>query len=294
MKNEQASSTALLIAASLVLMHNNPEYAGLVSARAAALCANFLKSSSQTPRALLNLVRRRWFQRLASQIERLTVPGILRHYALRKKCLAQLAREALENDIAQIVVLGAGFDPLALELHHEFPRARFWEIDHPATQHQKSRAAGEIDAERFHFVAADLTIDQVGASMLASTGFDLRQRTFWIAEGLLMYFPEKIVMSLLSSTAELSAPNSRFAFTFMQPRPDGRIRFQQQTRLVDWWLRHRGEPFAWGIERSHMAEFVRPWHVLQIFDDSDLRALDLSSGNFPLATGELICLAEIS
>ena len=293
MKEEQASSTALLIAASLVLMHNNPEYVGLVSAKTAELCTNFLNTCSQAPRSLLNLVRRRWFQRVASQIERLTIPGILRHYALRKKCLAQLAREALKNDIAQIVVLGAGFDPLALELHCEFPRAHFWEIDHPATQHHKSRAAGDIDAERFHFIAADLTVDQIGMSILASSGFDSKQRTFWIAEGLLMYFPEKVVVNLLRSMAKLSAHDSRFAFTFMQPRSDGRIRFQRQTRLVDWWLSHRGEPFAWGIERSHMAEFAGPWHVIQILDDADLRALDLSSGTFSPAVGELICLAEI-
>jgi methyltransferase (TIGR00027 family) len=293
-KKEQASSTALLIATSLVLMRSNPEYAGLVSAKTADLCATFVDASAQMPRSLLNLVRRRWFQRVASLIERLTIPGILRHYALRKKCLAQLAREALKNDIAQIVVLGAGFDPLALELHYEFPRARFWEIDHPATQHDKSRAAGDIDAERFHFVAADLTADQVDTHMLASSGFDSKQPTFWIAEGLLMYFPENPVANLLSSVARLSARGSRFAFTFMERRHDGRVRFEGQTRLVDWWLRQRGEPFAWGVERDHLSKFARPWQVVRIFDDADLRALDLSSGDFPLAVGELICLAEIS
>jgi len=276
-------------------MHSDPEYAGLVSAKTADLSASFIEARwSQSPRSLLNLVRRRWFQRAASLIERLTIPGILRHYALRKRCLAQLTREALENDIEQIVVLGAGFDPLALELHDEFRRAQFWEIDHPATQQYKSRAAGNIYMRRFHFVAADLTDDQIDANLLASGGFDSNQRTFWIAEGLLMYFPETAVSNLLSSVASTTARGSRFVFTFMERQPDGRIRFQRQTRLVDWWLRQRRELFAWGIERGHMAEFVRPWKVVRIFDEVDLRALDLSSNDFPLAAGELICLAEIS
>ncbi len=294
MKKEQASGTAVLIATSLVLMHSHPEYAGLVSAKTADLCASFIEACSRTPRSLSNLGRHRWFQRAVSLIERLTIPGILRHYALRKKCLAQLTREALESDIEQVVVLGAGFDPLALELHDEFPQARFWEIDHRATQQYKSRAAGGIDMKQFHFVAADLTDDQIDTHMLASGDFDSKQRTFWIAEGLLMYFPENAVASLLSSVASLSARGSRFAFTFMEWQPDGRIRFRRQTRLVDWWLRQRGEPFAWGVERGHLAEFARPWQVVRIFDEADLHALDLSSGDFPLAAGELICLAEIS
>jgi len=293
-KKEQASGTAVLIATSLVLMHSHPEYAGLVSAKTADLCASFIEACSRTPRSLSNLGRHRWFQRAVSLIERLTIPGILRHYALRKKCLAQLTREALESDIEQVVVLGAGFDPLALELHDEFPQARFWEIDHRATQQYKSRAAGGIDMKQFHFVAADLTDDQIDTHMLASGDFDSKQRTFWIAEGLLMYFPENAVASLLSSVASLSARGSRFAFTFMEWQPDGRIRFRRQTRLVDWWLRQRGEPFAWGVERGHLAEFARPWQVVRIFDEADLHALDLSSGDFPLAAGELICLAEIS
>ena len=294
MRSNRASSTALLIAASLVLVHEQPEYGGAVSEMAAAVCARLLHTYSPSARLFLRFARRRWFQRVASLIERLTIPGILRHYALRKRCIAQLTRAALENDIAQIVVFGAGFDPLALELHYEFPRAHFWEIDHPATQHHKSRALGEIDTERFHFVAADLTIDDVNANVLASSGFDSKQRTFWIAEGLLMYFPENPVANLLNAVARLSARGSRFAFTFMERRHDGRVRFEGQTRLVDWWLRQHGEPFAWGIERDHLAKFARPWQVIRIFDDADLRALDLSSGHFPLAVGELICLAEIS
>ena len=69
MKREQASGTAVLIATSLVLMHRHPEYAGLVSAKTADLCASFIEACSQTPRSLLNLVRHRWFQHAVSLIE---------------------------------------------------------------------------------------------------------------------------------------------------------------------------------------------------------------------------------
>jgi Leucine carboxyl methyltransferase len=88
--------------------------------------------SSRT-RLFSKTVRQCWFRPIAKLIERITIPGILLHYALRKKCIRELVRSALANGIAQVVILGAGFDPLSSELQGEFPTARFWEIDHPAT-----------------------------------------------------------------------------------------------------------------------------------------------------------------
>jgi len=129
--------------------------------------------------------------------------------------------------------------------------------------------------------------------MLSETGFDPAQRSLWIAEGLLMYFPKSVVANMLRSASELCAIGSRFAFTFMEPRGDGRIRFQNQTRLVDWWLDWRGEPFVWGLARSRIAELAGSWKVVRVFDEDDLRALDPSPGEFSIAAGELICLAEI-
>jgi O-methyltransferase involved in polyketide biosynthesis len=129
--------------------------------------------------------------------------------------------------------------------------------------------------------------------MLEKTGFDPAQKTLWIAEGLLMYLPEAMVANLLGSAAAISQRGSRFAFTFMEPRRDGRIRFRKQTKLVDWWLNWRGEPFVWGLERNHISRLASPWTVDRVLDENDLRALDSSPADFPLAAGELICLAEI-
>jgi methyltransferase (TIGR00027 family) len=283
----------LLIAASMVVIDEHPEYAGARSGISGTFCARVLQAHSAGTRLFLRLAHRPGFFRVVKFIEGNTVPGILRHYALRKKCLALVAREALHDGVAQIVVLGAGFDPLALALHREFQEARFWEIDHPATQRLKTEAARDVDTTRFHFVASDLAAGPIDMASLHKTGFDSARKTLWIAEGLFMYFPEAVVANLLNSAAGFSARGSRFAFTFMEPRRDGKIRFHEQTRLVDAWLSWRGEPFVWGRERSQIAQLAQPWKVMRVFDENDLRGLDSSPGDFPLAAGELICLVEI-
>ena len=274
MQHEHASRTALLIAASLVLLHHDPKYSRLVSKTSADLCAHVLENHSSQTRLFLKIVRQTWFRPIAKLVERITIPGILLHYALRKKCIRELVRSALANGVTQVVILGAGFDPLSSELQREFPTARFWEIDHPATQRHKVRACSEIGIERVHFVAVDLSAAGLDREALIKSGFDPAKRTFWIAEGLLMYFPADVVSSLMKTLSSLSAPGSEFAFTFMEKQGDGQLRFDSQTKLVDSWLRRRGEPFLWGTTRSELAEFIRPWRVIRFFDHNDLRNME--------------------
>ena len=293
MQHEQASRTALLIAGSLVLLHQKPKYSRLVSKTSADLCAHVLEKHSSRTRLFLKIVRQSWFRPIARLIERITIPGILLHYALRKKCISELVRSALANGVAQVVILGAGFDPLSSELQREFPAALFWEIDHPATQHHKLRACSEIGIERVHFVAVDLSAAGLNPEALIGSEFDPAKRTFWIAEGLLMYFPADIVCSLTKILSTLSAPGSQLAFTFMGKKRDGHIRFHSQTKLVTWWLRARGEPFLWGTTRSELFEFIRPWRVIRFFDHNDLQKMESELADEVIAKGEVICLAEI-
>jgi methyltransferase (TIGR00027 family) len=292
-QHEQASRTALLIAASLVLLHHDAKYSRLVSKTSADLCGFVLEKHSSRIRLFSKIVRQRWFRPIAKLIERITIPGILLHYVLRKKCISELARSAIAKGVAQVVILGAGCDPLSSELQREFSTVRFWEIDHPATQREKVRACSDMGIKGVHFIAVDLSAAGFDRHALIRDGFDSAKPTFWIAEGLLMYFSADIVSSLLTILSGLSAPGSQLAFTFMEKQRDGHIRFDSQTKLVTWWLRTRGEPFLWGTARNELAAFVRPWRVIRFFDHRDLRGLDSELADKTIAKGEVICLAEI-
>lgn len=292
MQNDQASGTALLIAASLVTLGRDPKYPSLVSKSSADLYAQMLHAHSPRARSFLKIARQNWFRPIAKLIERITIPGILLHYALRKKCIATLVRSALVSGAKQVVILGAGFDPLSFELHQEFPRAQFWEIDHPATQRHKLRVLPHVGTKRLHFVAIDLSAAAFDAKALIKSSFDPTQRTVWIAEGLLMYLTLAIVSSLMSTLKSLSAPGSQFVFTVMERQSDCRIRFDSQSKLVDWWLHRRGEPFVWGTTRSELIDLARPWRVRRLFDHQDLSELASGLAAVQIAKGEVICLAD--
>ena len=283
----------MLIAASLVLLHRDPKHSGLVSKTSADLCAGMLETHSSQTRFFLKIVQQGWFRPVARLIEGITIPGILLHYALRKKCIAALACSALNDGTTQVVTIGAGFDPLTFELHHDFPSVRFWEIDHPTTQRHKLRALPRVSPDRLHFVAADLNATALDKEPLIANGFDPTRRTFWIAEGLLMYLRADMVASLIRTLNSLSASRSQFVFTFMEKNGDGGIRFDSQSKLVDRWLRSRGEPFLWGATRSELVGLVGPWRVIRFLDHNDLRRLESRLADESIAKGEVICLAQI-
>ena len=252
-----------------------------------------LETYSSRTRLFLNIAQRGWFRPIARFIERITIPGILLHYGARKKCIAGLVRSALTNGATQVVIVGAGFDSLSFELHQDFPATQFWEIDHPATQRHKVLSFPAINLERLHFVAADLSTTGLDDEALIKTGFDPGQRTFWIAEGLLMYLPADTVGALMRRLGRLSGPSSQFAFTFMEKQGDGRIRFDSQSKLVEWWLRGRREPFLWACTRGELGDLVRPWRIVRFFDHDDLRQMGPGRTDQPIAKGEVICLTEI-
>jgi O-methyltransferase involved in polyketide biosynthesis len=141
-------------------------------------------------------------------------------------------------------------------------------------------------------VPLDLSVAGIEESRLVTAGFSRTERTFWIAEGLLMYLREEIVRSLMRTLHGLSSAGSAFAFTFMEKQSDGSIGFPRQSKLVDWWLRRRGEPFLWGATQNGLTELARPWRITRFFDHHDFLALEPTLSSEPLARGELICLAE--
>ena len=237
---------------------------------------------------------------LISAVERLTIPGINLHYALRKRYLEETARAALRQGFRQVVVFGAGFDTLALRLHESHPASQFIEIDHPATQRSKEReiVRRNLRKENLHFIALDLTRQNLEEQLRGADFYRAGERTLFIAEGLLMYLAPGEVDELFGLVRRLGgAARSRLAFTFMEPRADGRIAFHRSTRAVDLWLRWRGEPFKWGISRKHLDSYLaaRGFRLREIATAGTFRRRYLAEPRFSqltLADGEYICIAD--
>ena len=287
----RSSSTARLIARSTLLAAHDHERHRLVPSGAVAPVAAMLAADGPAF----------WFKlalhhpgagALLRRLEHTVLPGIITHYLARKRWLENATTSALASGCTQVVILGAGFDSLAWRLHRERPGVRFFELDHPATQAAK-RAALRVEPN-FTFLAADLSSVLPGEVLCGCPAFSPNDPTLFLAEGLLMYFPEARVAALLRDLAGLTLPAATVLFSFMAAGPDGSISFQGEHAAVGWWLRRQSEPFRWGIARADLPAFLRACGLEsqaladhEVLRDRILAPLGLAG--LPLARGECLC-----
>jgi methyltransferase (TIGR00027 family) len=122
---------------------------------------------------------------------------------------------ATDSGIRQAVILASGLDTRAYRLTWPAGTTVF-ELDQPEVIEFKTRTLAELGAEptaQHRTVAIDLRGDWPKA--LLDNGFDPKQPTAWIAEGLLVYLPPEAQDRLLDAITALSAPGSRVATEHM-------------------------------------------------------------------------------
>src|SRR5262249_44663041 len=151
----------------------------------------------------------------------------------------------------QVVVLGAGYDTLALRLHGEFPKLHCVEVDQAPTQRIKMSCAmkRELPSPTLGTVAADLGRQVLAGALRTCPAFKPGLDTFFIAEGLFMYLSEESVSGLLASIREQEGKRVRVCFTFLEPGRAGTATFPDASPRLERWLDKQGESFKWGIRR---------------------------------------------
>lgn len=116
-------------------------------------------------------------------------------------------------EMAQFVILGAGYDTRALNLPKETP-VRSFEVDTPATVAGKREtlAKAGLDTTGVVFVAADFEQEDWLAK-LVEAGFDASQPALFIWEGVTPYLDQKAVQDTLHKIAS-TAKGSIVAFDY--------------------------------------------------------------------------------
>jgi methyltransferase (TIGR00027 family) len=252
MKAAQASNTAKVIAASTLLLASDARTATLVAPGAAAIC-KVLLSGNRVDRCLAASATHPLTRPVWRMVERLTLPGIMAHYWYRKQAIEVRCRKAIANGVARIIVIGAGFDTLAIRLAREMPTIEAIEIDHPATQAAKVAAlaeAREATPKNLRFIACDLAVEPLPAVL-----FGDGKPCMVIIEGVLMYLPPTEVVRLFDTLRSKLSARSLVAFSFMSTWPDGGCGFRPKSWLVERWLSWRSEPFLWSLQPNAMRGF---------------------------------------
>ena len=144
--------------------------------------------------------------------------GRLRPYVLlRCRFFDEFLRESVASGIAQVVILGAGWDSRAYRGELMEQHIPTFEVDHPTTQAGKIRSVKNI----FPAVPDHVTfvpIDFSGGSLdsLLDRGYDPRRRTLFLLEGVVHYLEAEDVEALLAWIGSHAAPRSRIIMDYQQ------------------------------------------------------------------------------
>ncbi|MDU0312437.1 class I SAM-dependent methyltransferase [Phycicoccus sp. M110.8] len=162
---------------------------------------------------------------------------------------ATSAGAAVEGGTGQVVILGAGLDARAWRMP-ELASSTVWEVDHPASQEDMRRRVGGRPpvAARLEWVAVDLA-DQPLAPALEAAGFDRREPSTWVWEGVVPYLTRQQVERTLRQVGELAAPGSRLVVNYQARswvtavlrrvmRGVGRLLRQQDPLRAEPWRSH--------------------------------------------------------
>lgn len=255
MRDAKPSSTAFKVAINLLVLGAKPgtEHVlppGLIEATARLLVACGLLKERTVGR-----LRSPWMVRIYEAFDWM-MPGQFVAFAHRKAFCERQVREGMANGVSQILVLGAGYDTLAWRLSAQFPKSRFFEIDHPATASVKARGVDQLGARaNHHLLPKDLSAERLVDVLEGCEEWDPRAPSIFIAEGLVEYLPPAAVHDLFAQCAAIAGP-SRLAFTYAPTGPNGKPEAGPLGRLLLWLLKVRGEPWLWSARPDELPAFL--------------------------------------
>jgi len=206
------------------------------------------------------------------KVEQRLFPGLMTHFVLRKRRIEEYVRSELAKGCKQIVSFGAGYDTLLPRLADEFPHVTCIEADLLSTQRAKI-AVLRTRPRNLHFVDINLTEPYLEKVMTEATPFNKRERTCFIAEGLLMWLDDDDVERLLTFMQDFGALGSKFIFTFLERGVDHKAYIPEVGFLSDAILKIFKVHFGWGVRIEHISRFLndRYFGLMEVETPDDLR-----------------------
>ncbi len=171
-------------------------------------------------------------------------------FAVRTRFFDAFVTDACRAGIRQVVILASGLDTRPYRLW--WPAGTtVYEIDQPQVIDFKTQTLRGMDAGlAAHRRAVGIDLRQDWPEALRRIGFDPREPTAWIAEGLLVGFLAPAAQDrLLDDVTALSAPGSRAAADYF---PEGQpLVLSQEHELAKRWRRfgYRGDTARTHVSR---------------------------------------------
>ena len=144
------------------------------------------------------------------------LPGLTEYMIARTAYFDHLFVDALNNEIPQIVLLGAGYDSRAYRFSKLNRGTKVFELDIAPTQDQKKKCLKKARIaipSQVTLVPINFNKEALG-DVLEKAGFDNQKQTLFIWEGVSYYLDPESVDATLAFVSHAAHPESAIAFDY--------------------------------------------------------------------------------
>src|SRR5262245_59327618 len=184
-------------------------------------------------------------------------------------------KRAAESGATQVVILGAGFDSRAYRFRDAYPKLRFFEVDLPPTSENKQRRVSQLLGklpDNVRYAPIDFDRERL-EDVLPRLGYDPKQRTFFLIEGVLMYVVDAGNSATFKFIRGNSAPGSVVVFDYLlRDVVEGRYEGYYGASSIAAAVARRGEPYVTGWMPDEAAAYLKRHGLVVVEDvgDADL------------------------
>jgi len=142
--------------------------------------------------------------------------GVANTIAARVRYFDDFVKKSIDEDIEQLVILGAGYDTRAYRIDGLKENVKVFEVDHPGTQGVKIEKLKELFGslpDHVEYASVDFEEEILGENLF-NRGYDPSKKTLFVMEGLTMYIPPEAVFEILSFIVKDSGKGSAVIFDY--------------------------------------------------------------------------------
>lgn len=210
---------------------------------------------------------------------KLAPTGMNEYVLARTKVFDKVFTQALESDVAQIVLLGAGFDTRALRYAKRNRGTKVFELDVPTTQAPKLdilRRKGVVLPEELVFVSINFNTQSLSEALFRA-GYEKGAKSLFLWEGVTMYLTAEAVDATLDFIHDGAAQGSSIAFDYIYTSVlRGENKLYGEKEIFET-VSRAGEGWTFGLEQGEVEQFLdeRGFRIAVHYTPSELEALFL-------------------
>ena len=186
------------------------------------------------------------------------LPGMNEYMIARTAYFDGLFLEALESEIPQIVLLGAGYDTRAYRFAERNKGTKVIELDIAPTQNWKRKALKQAKID----VPENVTLAPINfnteslADALQRAGYDPAAKTLFLWEGVSYYLQPDSVNATLAILHD-AHPESRIAFDYITPQSaENQNAFGVESFFASMKQEHGDEALIFTVEDGQIGSFL--------------------------------------